>query len=385
MHVLILPSWYPRFEGDAEGSFFREQAVALANSGLKVGIVFPDLRGPGRFMRARTKFGIQSRCDEGLLEIRSHGFNWFPRSEAPFFWLWIRHAKRALKRYVKEYGKPDIVHVHSLLPAGLAAAWFHDVYQVPYVVTEHSTRFLAGLPTTFLVKTSEKIVSASRKNIAVSEVLGKSLSSLFGAEWDYVPNIVANRFLRHPLAIPDNDSNKVISIAILRQHKRMDLVIRAIAILMARNVDVSLSIIGDGPEKSRLKALVLKLKLSNNVEFLGQISRAELPAIMSRATVLVSASEIETFGVTLVEGLALGLPIVATPSGGPQSIVTPSVGRLVSDWDSTNLADAIEDIIVRKEQFARDKLREHCDLLYSEQAVSRALTSIYSDALLERA
>ncbi len=137
MHVLILPSWYPRFEGDVEGSFFREQALALANSGLKVGVVFPDLRGPRRFMRARKKFGLKVRNDEGLQEVRSHGFNWFPRGETSFQWLWTKHAKRALERYVREFGKPDIVHVHSMLPSGLAAVWFHRLHNIPFVVTEH--------------------------------------------------------------------------------------------------------------------------------------------------------------------------------------------------------------------------------------------------------
>lgn len=385
MHVLVLPSWYPRFEGDIEGSFFREQALALANSGLKVGVVFPDLRGPARFLRARKKFGLRVQSDEGLLEVRSHGFNWFPRGEASFHWLWARHAKRALKRYVREFGKPDIVHVHSLLPSGLAAVWFHRLYNVPFVVTEHSTRFLQRSQNPVIVKRSKEILSFSKMNVAVSEVLGNFLSDLFGNKWHYIPNIVANSFLHYPLEFAKNDNNHLISVAFLRQHKRMDLVISAVAILIARNIDVTLSIVGDGPAKSGLEAQASHLNISNHVKFLGQKSRAEMPAVMSRASILVSASEVETFGVTLVEGLALGLPIVATPSGGPQTIVTPSVGRLVRDWNSTSLADAIEDIITRKKQFPPNELREHCKLLYSEKAVCRALTSLYSDVLLERA
>lgn len=385
MHVLILPSWYPRFEGDIEGSFFREQALALANAGLKVGVVFPDLRGPGRFMRARKKFGLQVRSDEGLLEVRSHGFNWFPRGEALFHWLATKHAKRALKRYVQEFGKPDIVHVHSLLPSGFAAVWFHRLYNVPFVVTEHSTRFLMSSQNSKIMKKCRKIVSFSKMNIAVSEVLKISLSDLFGSKWQYVPNIVANSFLNYPLEPTDNDNKNLISVAFLRQNKRMDLVISAVAILIARNVNVSLSIVGDGPERSELEKQALRLNISDRVKFFGQVSRAEMPAVISRANILVSASEVETFGVTLVEGLALGLPIVATPSGGPQTIVTPLVGRLTPDWDSTNLADAIEDVLTRKKQFPPNKLREHCNLLYSERAVCRELTSMYSDVLLERA
>lgn len=385
MHVLILPSWYPRFEGDIEGSFFREQALALANSGLKVGVVFPDLRGPGRFIRAKKKFGLQVRNDEGLQEVRSHGFNWFPRGEASFHWLWTKHAKRALKHYIREFGKPDIVHVHSMLPSGLAAVWFQRLHNVPFVVTEHATSFLKSFQSPIIMKQCRKIASFSKINISVSEVLGNYLSDLLGNKWHYVPNIVADSFLNHPLEATNNGNTNLISVAFLRQNKRMDLVINALAILVGRNIDVSLSIVGDGPEKSGLEAQAFQLNISDRVKFLGQVSRAELPEVMSRASILVSASEVETFGVTLVEGLALGLPIVATPSGGPQTIVTPSVGRLVYDWDSTNIADAIEDVIARKDQFSPNDLREHCDQLYSEKVICGALTSIYSDVLLERA
>lgn len=385
MHVLILPSWYPRFDGDIEGSFFREQALALVSAGIKVGVVFPDLQGPVRFFGARHKFGLRVKNDEGLQEVRSHGFNWFPRGDMAYYRLWTRHAKKALTRYVAEFGKPDIVHVHSLLPSGLAAAWFNRHHGVPFVVTEHSTKFLSHSLSRKFIEKCKNIVNLSKRNLAVSEVLGTSLSRLLENKWGYIPNIVSNTFIDYPLDKYDSETTHLISVAVLRTHKRMDLVIEAVAELRTRNIDVKLLIVGDGPARTSLENLASELTVSDYVKFLGQIPRVQMPAVMSQANILVSASEIETFGVTLVEGLALGLPIVATPSGGPQTIVTPSVGRLTNDWDSIHLADAIADVIARKEQFIPVKLRKHCENLYSEQAVCQTLISTYSDVVREAA
>lgn len=383
MHVLILPSWYPRYDGDIEGSFFREQALALASSGIKVGVVFPDLQGPVRFFGARHKFGIRVKCDDGLQEVRSHGFNWFPRAEMAYCRLWTRHAKKALDRYVAEFGKPDIVHVHSLLPSGLAAVWFNRQHGVSYVVTEHSTRFLNDKLDQGISRKCKNIVNASRRNLAVSEVLASAISSSLGSKWSYIPNIVSNAFIEYPLAEQSSGTISLISVAVLRSHKRMDLIIEALAELRTRHIDLDLLIVGDGPARAGLEKLASELNVSDYVKFLGQVPRVDMPAVMQQAHILVSASEIETFGVTLVEGLALGLPIVATPSGGPQTIVTPAVGRLTDDWDSTNLADAIADVIARKDQFVPAELREHCIERYSEQAVSQALISIYLEVLRE--
>ena len=44
LHILIIPSWYPEFEGDYVGSFFREQAIGISRQNCKVGIIYPELK-----------------------------------------------------------------------------------------------------------------------------------------------------------------------------------------------------------------------------------------------------------------------------------------------------------------------------------------------------
>ncbi|MFX4528015.1 glycosyltransferase family 4 protein, partial [Acinetobacter baumannii] len=76
MHILILPSWYPNFKGDINGSFFREQALALKENGNKVGVIYPQIRSlrdiKGIFIKP---YGCHVENDDGVLTLRWHSVN----------------------------------------------------------------------------------------------------------------------------------------------------------------------------------------------------------------------------------------------------------------------------------------------------------------------
>lgn len=82
--------------------------------------------------------------------------------------------------------------------------------------------------------------------------------------------------------------------------------------------DLLLEIGGDGPEKTKLEELVTKLGINKNIKFLGQLTRDEVKNKMNEeSSAFVLSSEYETFGVVVVEALALGKPVIATKCGGP--------------------------------------------------------------------
>lgn len=381
MHVLILPSWYPRFKDDVEGSFFRDQAHGLAEAGLKAGVVFPDLRGPRRFFRKNRPSGIVVAQDGPVAEVRSHGFNWFLGNMTGFEWLWLRHADKALAVYFEKFGKPDIVHAHSMEPAASAAIRLYARYGIPFVITEHSSTHILGLTGEAAKEKCAGLARASSANLAVSEVFAGKLNEQYGGDWHYLPNIVAPRFLCHPLTSREKGDFRLVSVARLNKGKRMDLVIDAVADLRKRGFAVALTIVGDGDERLSLEQKVAALGLEDKVEFSGHVTTSDMPAMMAKGQLLVSASEFETFGVTLIEGMALGMPIVATRSGGPESIITPAVGKLVDHWNGGAIADAIEAVISDIDHYDPADIREHCKARYSAPVISEALKSIYTDVV----
>jgi glycosyltransferase involved in cell wall biosynthesis len=97
--------------------------------------------------------------------------------------------------------------------------------------------------------------------------------------------------------------------------------------------------------------------------------------------VFVLSSLVETFGVVVAEALAMGVPVVATRSGGPESIVGADDGLLVPPGDELALADAMAVMVETRGDYNADLIRKRCIDRFSGAAVADALSGIYCRAL----
>ena len=100
---------------------------------------------------------------------------------------------------------------------------------------------------------------------------------------------------------------------------------------------------------------------------------------MALSNAFVLSSEYETFGVVLVEALALGKPVIATKCGGPESIVTPEVGYLISKNSEKEMTDALLKLYQNWNKFNSLQIRQYCLENFSEKAVIGELTKIYHE------
>lgn len=130
----------------------------------------------------------------------------------------------------------------------------------------------------------------------------------------------------------------------LSAEKGMDVLLRAFARM--RTPDARLMIGGDGPERGRLQRLADRLGCAARVEFLGRTPGPG--AVFGRARVAAIPSYTEAFGMTTVEALAHGLPVVATDCDGPREILEENrYGRLVPVGDAEALAAALDEALAR--------------------------------------
>lgn len=104
----------------------------------------------------------------------------------------------------------------------------------------------------------------------------------------------------------------VVVSARLIKTKRIDVLIRAVAMVKKELSNVQLTILGDGPEKEKLEKLIAKLKLERNVAIRNVQKFDEQLRIMKRHKVFCLPSELEGFGMAIVAGMAAGLPVVCT-------------------------------------------------------------------------
>ena len=226
----------------------------------------------------------------------------------------------ALPRLVKliRTGRFDVVHTH-LFRAGMYGRVAARLAGVRHVVaTEHSLTgtSLEGRRTTLGVRAlyvaAERLGEAT---IAVSEAVADRLTDwgIPRCRVEVIPNGIdagecrfdsAQRDLvRARLGIPA-DQFVVGSVARLVPSKRMDVVLRA-----ARGrPDIGVLIVGEGPERPNLTALARALKVP--ATFSGEST--DIPGLLSAMDILVTPSVVETFGLTVIEGLAAGLPVLYT-------------------------------------------------------------------------
>ena len=132
-----------------------------------------------------------------------------------------------------------------------------------------------------------------------------------------------------------------LSLGRLVKAKNHALLLEAIALVLKRN-KVNLVVLGQGQEQEDLKQLALKLGIQDNVDFVGFEDNPF--KYMAHADVFVNSSMREGFGNSIVEAMALGLPVISTDCSGPAEIIK-DVGILVPSADAGALADAITKVL----------------------------------------
>jgi glycosyltransferase involved in cell wall biosynthesis len=135
----------------------------------------------------------------------------------------------------------------------------------------------------------------------------------------------------------------------LLEWKGVDIALRSVGILKQSYPEISLTLIGDGPARSRLIALSRKLGLERNLRWLGWLPQRALADHYRAADILLYPSLRDSGGMVVLEALAHGLPVVCTDLGGPGIIVNSTCGCAIAtsstlDQLASNLAGALLEI-----------------------------------------
>jgi glycosyltransferase involved in cell wall biosynthesis len=132
----------------------------------------------------------------------------------------------------------------------------------------------------------------------------------------------------------------------LSGEKGVDVLLRAFGLLRAREIDATLRIVGDGPERARLEALARSLGLEATVQFVGSVPREQIEAELVSPWALVAPSIwAEPLGLTALEAIVRGVPVVASATGGFAETVQPGVsGLLFPNGDEHALADRLAEV-----------------------------------------
>ena len=164
--------------------------------------------------------------------------------------------------------------------------------------------------------------------------------------------------------------------------------LRAIAALAAEFPAITLEIIGEGPERSKLKSLCEELQITERVRFLGRRSRQEVADAMQRCTVFVLPSRYEGLGCVYLEAMSVGKPIIGCRGQGIAEIVQQGSNGFLVGPDNEKELTLVLGILLHDETrrrnlgtMARDTILERFTLAHQAES----LTRIYRDCLREAA
>ena len=197
--------------------------------------------------------------------------------------------------------------------------------------------------------------------------------------WEEMPNIVEQSFTQADLA-PSWDARRpftFLTIAQMTPKKGIGYAIEAFAYSFSSDPTVELRLGGDGPERERLEALARSLGVADQVKFLGMLTRQQVLEEMRQSQVFVLPSLYETFGVVVIEALALGKPLIATRCGGPESIVRPEDGLLISPGDPVALAEAMRRMRKNFVDYHPEAIRQACAERFAEAVIAKRLIAAY--------
>jgi L-malate glycosyltransferase len=268
---------------------------------------------------------------------------------------------------VAEYYELDLLHVHYAIPHSVSALLARQMLaarnrKLPFVTTLHGTDItLVGLDRSYLPITRFAIEESDGVT-AISSYLREKTVEDFGIKRDIevIPNFV-NCDVYTPLsaarreearkAFAPNGEKLLLHLSNFRPVKRVVDVVEVFS-RVVQEMPARLLMVGDGPERSAAEWLAHSKGIQHAVQFLGK--QESVNELLPLADLILMPSEMESFGLAALEGMACQVPAIATRVGGVSELVDDGeTGRLFEVGDVEGMAGAAIDLLSHPE-----KLRE---------------------------
>lgn len=355
--LMVVASTYPRWHGDPEPAFVHELSRRLTGR-FRVIAVVPDAPGADesgmqdgvevvRFRYAPR--GLQTLVNGGGIIANLRESPWkllllpvFAISQGWSVW-------RRLRR-----NKVDVIHAHWLLPQGLIVVLACKLTRraPPVLVTSHGAdlfalrgiwpnvlkRFVARNVDMFTV-----VSEAMRPELArIGACMGKVRVRPMGVD-------LSGAF--KPDSSVERADNELLFVGRLVEKKGLRYLIDAMPEVLKSRPDVRLSVVGFGPERTRLENQASSLGLKENIQFVGALPQASLPAYYRRATVFVApfieaeSGDQEGLGLVAVEAAGCACPVIVGDVPGAHGLLDPSCAKFVQPKNTSEFAAVIIEVL----------------------------------------
>jgi D-inositol-3-phosphate glycosyltransferase len=310
--------------------------------------------------------------------------------------------------YVAARPPYDVVHANFFMSA-LVASDIRRAHGIPYVVTFHALgrvrRLHQGAADGFpeeRLAIEDAVVEEADRIIAECPQDVDDLVQLYGADRRRLSMIPCGVDLTEFRPLPRAQARRelgwdahepvILQLGRMVPRKGVETAIRGVAVLREQHgVACRLAIVGGEtrhpdpvatPEIGRLQAIARELGVSDLVTFIGSRDRSQLPLYYSASDIFVTTPWYEPFGITPLEAMACGLPVVGSAVGGiKMSVADGQTGFLVPPHEPAALAERLALLVRRPDLRAQmgERGRQRVERLFTWQRVTAALAGVYAD------
>lgn len=303
-------------------------------------------------------------------------------------------------RWLKVYKfKPDIIHSQLFFGVGLEALSASKILKIPVIGTNHTaitefkhyspikSQWFDKLSLNFavwyynqcdFVTAPSQAVFDEMKNYGFKQphqVISNPIDlATFKVEPNFNPESIRRKY---------NLSEQIIIYAgRLAKEKNIEVMIEALSLVKKKEAKINLVLAGHGKNENQLKQLAKKLKVENNVKFLGTVSKPTLAKLYQAAKIFVITSTSETQSLTLMQGFACGLPAIGVNSRALPEYINKQNGFLVEPGDAKNLAEKINLLLTNES--LRQKLRRGALIFirnFSAENIAKEWEKLYAKVI----
>lgn len=380
MHVMFIPSWYDNDRNKVHGSFFREQATKLQEAGVKITVAYNEIWPLTLIGKIKEKSGLYFNIEKELRTYRYKNYNFIPKHPLMFN-IFDKRMEKLYKEIIKKEGKVDIIHAQSSLWGGISASYIAKKYNIPLVITEHSSIKRGKYVRESYYKRIVDSYKSADAIIAVGNGLKNEIEELTNRRDIKVIGNLVDLSLFDIRDIKDNKDEFIFfSLAFLEGEKGFDTLIKSFS-RKFKNKKARLIIGGDGTQREWLEGIAKSENIESQVTFVGALSREEVSKYMNKCDAFVLASRYETFGVVYIEALASGKPVIGTFNGGAEGIINENVGILTEIDNVDKLSDAMEYIEKNYKKYNKESLRKYCTQKFSSNVIINKIINVYKEVM----
>jgi glycosyltransferase involved in cell wall biosynthesis len=381
-NVLHLASWYPYEKDPYNGDFIQRQLIALSAI-MPVTVIY--LVKDRNLNKNDLKISIKNKTSNLEERIAFYGSVQTGISVIDQYFSYRRYKyllKQLVRDYIREKGKPDLIHVHVVLHAGIVAMELCKELNLPYVVTEHSSVYQRTATENLWNRffyfrwMSFRVLQKTELLITVSDHLAKQINALVKVKKTIVvTNIVDTRvfyYQLHEFTTPF----RFIHVSGMTNAKNVEGILHAFAKLKEKRTDWKCRMVG--PANESLFMLAKKLDIDSFIEWEGEVKYTQVASFMQQSHAHVLFSRYENQPCVNLEALCCGLPVIASRVGGIEEVVNNSNGILVEPLNEEALVLSMEKMIEEYKNFDRQTISEEAVNKYSYEVIGKLIADSYS-------